>query len=78
MAFDSAEKRFSAIHLTKRSGPPVPKNSVDYASRLHFIGVFSNYGATPTQASYFWRNRNLVSSVWQGRNTPQDGSTQTI
>lgn len=80
MAFDTAEKRFSAIHLTKRSGPPVPKSLIDSASRFHFIGIFSNIatsGVLP-QPSYFWRNRNLLTTLWQPKVTPTDGSTQVI
>ena len=78
MAFDTAEKRFSAIHLTKRSGPPVPKALVDESSRLHFIGIFSNLGSVVPSPFFNWRNKNRIATSWQPKVTPQDGSTQTI
>lgn len=76
--FDSSEKRFSAIHLTKRSGPPVPKNLIDFASRLHFIGIFSNVASYMVPPSFFWRNKNNVDSVWVEKLSPTDSSTQII
>lgn len=78
MAFDTAEKRFSAIHLTKRSGLPVPKAQVDKSSRLHFIGIFSTFGAVIPPAPFNWRNKNILSTSWKERIPPPDSSTQVI
>lgn len=70
MAFDTEEKRRSAIHLTKRGALPVPKALIDASSRLHFIGVFSNLGsAIPT--TFFWRNRSNTASSWGSQLPPQ-------
>lgn len=79
MAFDTAEKRFSAIHLTKRSGPPVPKALIDEPSRLHFIGLFATFGGSNVPPTpYNWRNKNRVATNWKSKVTPGDGSTQEI
>lgn len=78
MAFDTKEKRLSAIHLTKRSGLPVPKALIDKASRLHFIGIFSNNATVVPSQAFHWRNRNLLSTLWRSKVDPDDSSTQVI
>lgn len=78
MAFDTAEKRRSAIHLTKRGALPVPKALIDRASRLHFIGIFSNSGTLTPSTAFNWRNKNRLSTLWEERIAPPDSSTQEI
>lgn len=78
MAFDTQEKRRSAIHLTKRGSLPVPKALIDKASRFHFIGVFSTVGSVIPPPAFTWRNKNRIATSWVEKATPLDGDTQII
>lgn len=69
MPFDTAEKRFSAIHLTKRSGLPPPTGHLGRAQRLHLIGIFSTVAAVST-VTYFWSNRSLIAGLWSSKSAP--------
>ena len=70
MAFDTREKRFSAIHWGKWSGLPVPHGKVDETSRFHFIGCFVTI-LPLVVPFFFWRPRGLQDQTrWQARGLP--------
>ena len=79
MAIDTPEKRRSAIDFGKYcgTGMPIPIGSVPEASRAHVLNLYVGILPTPSPF-FFWRNRNVLSSLWRNRSTPLDGSTQTI
>lgn len=76
---DTPEKRRSAIDFAgiRGTGMPIPIGSIPAASRVHVLNLYSGIVPTP-QKSYFWRNRNIISSLWVKNKTPQDGSTQIL
>lgn len=76
---DTPEKRRSCIDFAgiRGTGMPIPLGNIPAASRVHVLNLYS--GIVPNiMKSYFWRNKSRIFSVWSGKNTPQDGSTQTL
>ena len=79
MAINTPERRRAAIDFGKirGTGMPLPLGSIPEASRAHVLNLYSGILPTPVPF-FFWRNKNRITTNWTGRNTPQDGSTQTI
>jgi hypothetical protein len=74
------EQRRQAIDFGKirGTGMPVPPiGLLTVSQRAHVVNVYYESPAPPAPF-FFWRNRNLVSSSWAPKVTPQDGSTQVI
>ena len=75
----SAEQRRQSVDFGKirGTGMPIPSGSSSVSSRSHTLNIY--YEALPSPSPFFfWRNRNLISSSWAPKVTPQDGSTQVI
>lgn len=76
---DTPEKRRSAIDFAgiRGTGMPLPLGSIPVASRVHVLNLYS--GIVPSiSPSFFWRNKNRITSFWRGQRTPPDGSTQAL